>query len=590
MNEQILAQYHILTIVTWLPAVGAIILLFFDKQRKAGIRLFANLWAVLCLIPALLLVTYDREMGGIQFIEDLNWIPQIGARYQLGVDGISVVLIILTALIGVIAIYCSWDYIQDRVKEYYILLLLLQTGILGVFASMDMFLFYVFWEVMLVPMYFIIGVWGSENRLYAAIKFFLYTLVGSVVMLLAILKLYFIFPEYLSQHPQRVEILRSVTAAAQMISGQNESMLQMIQFAIDRAANGLPTFNIMAMQALGTARLDGHPVIPLDLQIWLFAGFFLSFAIKVPMFPFHTWLPDAHTEAPTAGSVILAGILLKLGTYGFVRFNLPILPDASKDPRVIQVMVFLAIMGIVYGALVAMAQRDWKRLVAYSSVSHMGMIMLGIFALNENALNGAVLQMLNHGISTSALFLIVGVVYERRHTRLIADYSGLSHVMPGFAAVFMIMTMSSIGLPMLNGFIGEFLILRGVFEENKLWAAFAATGIVLGAGYMLWLYQRTMFGQVTHEANKKLPDLYKREWAYFLPLVFLAFWIGLYPKPVLSYFSRSVEVIVQQVRPGYAGKELPIRAEGSSRRRAVRIAERSDSPDERNALGTRSSR
>jgi NADH-quinone oxidoreductase subunit M len=561
MNEQTLAQHHLLSLITWLPVVGAIFLLFFNGERKSAIRLFANIWAVLCFLPTLLLLAYDRSKAGIQFIEDLDWVPQIGARYQLGVDGIAAVLVMLAALIGVIAIYCSWDYIQERVKEYYIVMLLLQTGIIGVFMSMDMFLFYVFWEVMLVPMYFVIGVWGSEDRLYAAIKFFLYTLFGSTVMLLAILKLYFIFPDLLSRNPQSQEILRSVTAAAQMISGSNDTMLQMITHAIDRGANGLPTFNIMAMQALGTAHINGAPVIPLALQIWLFAGFFLSFAIKVPMFPFHTWLPDAHTEAPTAGSVVLAGILLKLGTYGFIRFNLPIFPDASKDPRVVQVMVFLAIMGIIYGALVAMAQKDWKRLVAYSSVSHMGMIMLGIFALNENALNGAVLQMVNHGISTGALFLIVGVVYERRHTRLISEYGGLSHTMPGFSAVFMIMTMSSIGLPMLNGFIGEFLILRGVFEANRVWAAFAATGIVLGAAYMLWLYQRTMFGHVTVEANKKLPDLYKREWAYFIPLIILAFWIGLYPKPLLSYFGKPVQVIVQQVRPGYAGTNAPVRAE-----------------------------
>jgi NADH-quinone oxidoreductase subunit M len=553
-------EFPILSLITWLPALGAILLLFFNKEKKSLIRLVANIWALVCFIPALMLVTYDRGLGGIQFIEDVNWIPQIGARYQMGVDGISVVLVILTALVGVIAIYCSWDYIHERVKEFYIVMLLLQTGMLGVFVSMDMFLFYVFWEVMLVPMYFVIGVWGSENRLYAAIKFFLYTLVGSVVMLLAILKLYFSLPEYLSGGNGQ-QLVLNVTAAAQMISGDNTAMLAMIQHAIERAANGLPTFNIMAMQALGTGRLEGAPIIPLDLQIWLFAGFFLGFAIKVPMFPFHTWLPDAHTEAPTAGSVVLAGVLLKLGTYGFVRFSLPMFPDASKDDRVIQVVVFLAVMGIIYGALVAMAQKDWKRLIAYSSVSHMGMIMLGIFALNENALNGAVLQMLNHGISTSALFLIVGLVYERRHTRMIADYDGLSHVMPGFAAVFMIMTMSSIGLPMLNGFIGEFLILRGVFEANKLWAVFAATGIVLGAGYMLWLYQRTMFGKVTKEENKKLPDLYKREWAYFAPLIFLAFWIGLYPKPVLSYFEKPVKMIVQQVNPGYAGGSGTLRTQ-----------------------------
>ena len=539
---------HILSIITWLPTVGALIIIFFfHREKKHAIRVFANFWALLSFLPSLYLLTYDRQLGGIQFIEDHDWIPQIGARYQLGVDGIAVVLTLLTTLTGVIAVACSWDFIKERVKEYYAVLLLLQTGILGVFVSMDMFLFYVFWEVMLVPMYFIIGVWGSDNRLYAAIKFFIYTLFGSVVMLLALLKLYFIFPDYM----KNAELAQAVTQAARFISGENEPMYRMIQNAIDLGVQGRHSFNIMAMQALGTARHAGGPIIPLNLQIWLFAGFFLSFAIKVPMFPFHTWLPDAHTEAPTAGSVILAGILLKLGTYGFVRFNLPIFPDASSDPRVVRIMVLLALMGIIYGALVAMAQQDWKRLVAYSSVSHMGMIMIGIFALNPNSLNGAVLQMINHGISTGALFLIVGVVYERHHTRMIADYRGLSHVMPGFATVFLIMTMSSIGLPLLNGFIGEFLILRGVFEENRLWGALAATGIVLGAGYMLWLYQRTMYGEVK-EDNKHLPDLYPREWAYFAPLLVLVFWIGIYPKPFLSYFQKPVAVIVEQVRPGYA--------------------------------------
>lgn len=550
---------NILSIVTWLPVVGAIVLLFFNRENKRGIRLFANLWAVVCFLPSLWLLRYDRQMGGIQFIEDYNWIPQIGARYQMGVDGIAIMLVILATLTGVIAIYCSWDYIQERVKEYYVVMLLLQTGIIGVFVSMDLFLFYVFWEVMLVPMYFVIGVWGSENRLYAAIKFFLYTLLGSVVMLLAILKLYFIFPEYMTG-PQANQVREAVTRAAEMIAGTNGPMLEMMRHGIDLAGNGRGTFNIMALQALGTARLDGHSIIPLGLQIWLFLGFFISFAIKVPMFPFHTWLPDAHTEAPTAGSVVLAGILLKLGTYGFVRFNLPIFPDASKHPSILTAMVWLAIIGIVYGALVAMAQKDWKRLVAYSSVSHMGMIMLGIFALNENGLNGAVLQMINHGISTGALFLLVGVVYERRHTRMISDYGGLSHVMPGFAAVFMIMTMSSIGLPMLNGFIGEFLILRGVFEVNKIWAAFAASGIVLGAAYMLWLYQRTMYGPLTNEKNKNLPDLYAREWAYFIPLIILAFWIGIYPKPFLSYFGKPVQTIVQQVQPDAAASSQPVQA------------------------------
>ncbi|MEW6733295.1 MAG: NADH-quinone oxidoreductase subunit M [Acidobacteriota bacterium] len=534
----------ILSLVTWLPLLGALILIFgIKKTQKDAIRYFANIWAILCFFVSLpLLYNFDKSIKGLQFIEDYRWIPQIGAKYQLGIDGLSLVLIMLTTLLGVLAILSSWSAIEERIKEYYVFLLMLQTGMIGTFVAADMFLFYVFWEVMLVPMYFLIGIWGSERRLYSAIKFFLYTLLGSVVMLLAILKLYFIFPELVGKAPE------AYNQAVQTIASGNEPMLKMLNEARDAGS----TFNIWAMQALGSARgLNGASLIPLALQLWLFAGFALGFAIKVPMFPFHTWLPDAHTDAPTAGSVILAGILLKMGTYGFLRFNLPIFPDASQDPSVIKVVVTLSIIGIIYGALVAMAQKDMKRLVAYSSVSHLGFAMLGMFALNPNGINGSIMQQINHGISTGALFLLVGVIYERRHTRLIAEYGGLAQQMPKYAMFFMIITLSSIGLPMLNGFIGEFLILRGAFEANRWWAALGATGIVLGAAYMLWLYQRVFFGKLENEKNKNLPDLSVREWFYFAPLIILAFWIGVYPKPVLDYIEQPTNLIVEQVRPGY---------------------------------------
>jgi NADH-quinone oxidoreductase subunit M len=404
-----------------------------------------------------------------------------------------------------ISILSSWSAIQTRKKEYYILFLLLQTGMLGVFMALDFFLFYVFWEVMLVPMYFLIGVWGSERRLYAAIKFFLYTLAGSVVMLLAILALYF------------------------------------------NAAKGgaAYTFDVPTL-------LQAVQGFPDSLRVWLFWGFFFAFAIKVPMFPFHTWLPDAHTEAPTAGSVILAGVLLKMGTYGFIRFSLPLLPaDAAMRGKIIRIMIFLSLVGIVYGALVCLMQKDMKRLIAYSSVSHLGFCTLGIFALTPHGLSGSVLQQINHGISTGALFLIVGVLYERRHTRLISDFGGLSTPMPNFAAAYLIITLSSLGMPLLNGFIGEFTILRGTFEVNKMWAAWASLGVVLGAAYLLWLYQRVMFGPVTREENKTLPDLNWREYACLVPLIALAFWIGIYPKPFFAYIEKPVEKIVRQVNPGY---------------------------------------
>jgi NADH-quinone oxidoreductase subunit M len=497
---------------------------------------------------------YDRVLSGFQFLEDHQWIPIIGARYQMGVDGVSVLLIVLTTFLGVLAALSSWKYIDKREKEYYILLLLLQTFILGVFTSMDLFLFYLFFEVGLVPMYFLIGIWGGENRLYAAIKFFLYTLVGSVVMLLGILKIYFL--------TQDTALTAKIAPATLDLLAGNKDAAALVSSTIQQAAqNGAGTFNIIYLQAIGS-------VMPMGtLQVLLFFAFALGFAIKVPMWPFHTWLPDAHVEAPTAGSVILAGILLKLGTYGFYRFSLPMFPKASADESfffngtnhqfgVRSVMIFLAIVSIIYGALAAMyfvvkRDGDIKKLVAYSSVSSMGIVMLGLFALNPNGLNGGVMQMVSHGIYSGALFLLVGIIYERRHTRSVAEFGGLSHVMPGYAAVFMAMAMTSIGLPLLAVFISEFLAMRGAFEANPAWAAWAGLGIILNAGYMLWLYQRMFFGEITNEKNRLLPDLNIREWAYMLPLVIMSLWIGMYPGPFLRYIEKPVNSVVKQVRPTY---------------------------------------
>ena len=493
---------NLLSLILFTPLVGAVLLLFMSRRNDQGIRWIANIFTALgFLVSVPLWFTYNAQNPEYQFVERLPWIPSIGADYFLGVDGFSVLLILLTTLMGFIACLSSWTAITERVKEYYIFLLVLQTGMLGAFMALDFLLFFLFWEVMLVPMYFLIGIWGSANRLYSAIKFFLYTLVGSVVMLLGILAVYFAYHQ----------------------------------------ATGVYTFDVTRYQAHN---------FPTNLQWWVFLAFFLGFAIKVPMFPFHTWLPDAHTDAPTAGSVILAAVLLKMGTYGFIRFSLPILPDASR--AFVPLMVTLSIIGIVYGALVAMAQRDWKRLVAYSSVSHMAMVMLGMFALNPVGITGSIVQQLNHGISTGALFLLVGVVYERRHTREIAEYGGLSKVMPVYAAIFLLMTMSSIGLPTLNGFIGELLILQGVFAVSLTWAAVAASGIVLGAAYMLWLYQRTMFGKVENPKNEALADVGIREFALFAPLIVLAVWIGLYPKPFLDRLNTSVTRVVARVSPQYA--------------------------------------
>src|SRR6202051_3315813 len=495
---------HILSVILFTPLVGALLLLLVPRESENMHRVLGNLFGLLGLVISLpLLWRFSVSTPGYQFRETADWIPSIGAHYSLGIDGISYLLVMLTTFLGAISILSSWSAIKLRRKEYYILFLLLQVGMLGVFMALDFFLFYMFWEVMLVPMYFLIGIWGSDRRLYSAIKFFLYTLVGSVIMLLGILALYF----------------------------YNYSVTHVYSFDITR------------FQQLN---------VPYNLQWWVFLAFFLGFAVKVPMFPFHTWLPDAHTDAPTAGSVILAAVLLKMGTYGFIRFSLPILPDASR--QFVPMVVLLSIIGIVYGGPVALAQKDWKRLVAYSSVSHMAMVMLGMFALNPVGITGSIVQQLNHGISTGALFLIVGIVYERRHTREISEYGGLSKVMPVFAAIFLIMTMSSIGLPTLNGFIGELMILQGAFVANKVWAAFAASGVVLGAAYMLYLYQRTMFGKIENPKNERLLDLNHREFATFAPLLVLAVWMGLYPAPFLRRLDPSVQHVIARVSPQYATK------------------------------------
>jgi NADH-quinone oxidoreductase subunit M len=535
-------ESHILSWILFTPLIGAIVLLFVPRRLDNAQRVIGNLFGFLGLIVSLpLLWRFHIGAPGYQFRENYDWIPSIGAHYSLGIDGISFLLIMLTTILGAISILSSWSAIQTRKKEYYILFLLLQTGMLGVFMALDFFLFYLFWEVMLVPMYFLIGVWGSDRRLYAAIKFFLYTLAGSVLMLLAILALYY---------------------RAHEVAGANTPY----------------TFDIPAL-------LGAVPQFSTNFQRILFWGFFFAFAIKVPMFPFHTWLPDAHTEAPTAGSVILAGVLLKMGTYGFIRFSLPLLPtDAIARQHIIDILMILSIVGIIYGALVCMMQKDMKKLIAYSSVSHLGFCTLGIFALNPHGLSGSVIQQINHGISTGALFLIIGVLYERRHTRLISEFGGLSTPMPNFAAIYLIATLSSLGLPLLNGFIGEFTILSGVFQVSTRWTAWAVVGIVLGAAYLLWLYQRVMFGPVTNPVNEHLPDLNAREFATLVPLVLLAFWIGIYPKPLFQVLDMPVRQIVQQVNPNYYnsataqrwGEKPPVAAVNATAAAQAKVAEGRD--------------
>ena len=490
-------SFPILSYITFVPLIGVAILLFLNRERQELLRWVAIISMLVDFALSLVMFAwFDPTSSAMQLTENHVWVRDWGISYKIGIDGISLFLVLLTTLLGPIVILASWKDITNRVKEFLICLLVLQTGMIGVFVALDLFLFYVFWEVMLIPMYLLIGVWGNPARkLYAAIKFVLYTMVGSLLMLVAILALY-------------------VTA------GQGGSY----------------TFDLL--------KLYEFPV-PVNAQYWMFLAFFLAFAIKVPMFPFHTWLPDAHTEAPTVGSVVLAAVLLKMGTYGFIRFAIPLFPNAALDAA--WWIGLLAVIGIIYGAWVAMVQLDVKRLVAFSSVSHLGFCMLGMFALTMQGLEGSIVQMINHGLSTGALFLIVGMIYERRHTRLIAEFGGLSKVMPLFAVFFMIFTLSSVGLPGLNGFIGEFLILLGTFKVFPWYAVIAASGVIFAAVYMLWMFQRVMFGEVTNPKNKALKDLSLREVVVLVPLVIFVVWIGVYPNTFLKPMEPSVKSFIQQV-------------------------------------------
>jgi NADH-quinone oxidoreductase subunit M len=488
-----LAQLPLISIVLFFPLVGAVILFFIKKEDAELIKRFTLVWTILTFVLSLgFAIGFRYADPGFQFYESLPWIPQLGIGYQVGLDGISLLLIILTTGLMPLAVLSSFTAITDRVKEYYIFMLLLEVGMLGVFVSLDLFLFYVFWEVTLVPMYFLIGIWGGKRRVYAAVKFFLYTMAGSLLMLLAILFL---------------------------------------------GING-GTFSLPALLQ-NNAWLQGAP------EMLLFIFFGIAFAIKVPMWPFHSWLPDAHVEAPTAGSVILAGVLLKMGTYGFLRFNLPLFPNASREAA--PFIAVLAIIGIIYGAIVSFAQTDVKKLVAYSSVSHLGFVMLGIFALTAQGIQGALLQMINHGISTGALFLLVGFVYERRHTREMAEFGGLWKIVPIYGSIMLIVALSSMGLPGLNGFVGEFTILLGTWATNPWWAAFAALGVILAAIYILAMFQKMFMGETHNEANKHLVDLSRRELWVIVPLLVFIFLIGIFPQPFFNTMTASVNALLQGI-------------------------------------------
>jgi NADH-quinone oxidoreductase subunit M len=491
-----------------IPLVGALALLALparDQGAGGGVenpaaRQIALWFFVLEFVVSLgLWWSYNPADSGWQASIDMAWIPTWGVRFTLGIDGIALMMVLLTTFIMPLAVLGSWTSIRTKVRSYYALLLILTTGMLGVFLARDLFLFYVMWEVMLVPMYFIIGIWGGERRIYASLKFFVYTMLPSLLMLVAII--------YLGVH------VRTVT--------------------------GTPDFSYDRVLAVSN--------MPERAALWLFAAFFLAFAVKVPMFPFHTWLPDAHVEAPTAGSVILAGIMLKMGTFGFLRFALPLFPGAAMNPTIRYGILVLAVIGIIYGALVAMVQPDFKKLVAYSSVSHLGFVMLGIFALTLQSVQGALLIMINHGISTGALFLLVGMIYERRHTRAIDAYGGIARVVPLFAAILTFVSLSSIGLPGTNGFVGEFLVLIGSFRTYPILAIIAATGVIFAAAYLLWALQRILFNPLDKPENEHIPDLNKRELALLLPLIAVIIWLGVYPAPVLRRTEASAQLLINRV-------------------------------------------
>jgi NADH-quinone oxidoreductase subunit M len=487
-------SFPILSTLIFLPVAGAAVLLLIPRSQETLIKWMALAVSILdfCLsIP--LFTNFDKTTHLMQFAERHAWIPAWNINYSLGVDGISILFVLLSTLVTILCVLISWNSIKSKVKEFFIAILFVEGAMIGVFCALDFFLFYIFWEAMLIPMYLLIGVWGGPNRVYAAVKFFLYTLVGSVLMLVGIIVLYF-------------------------YAGR--------------------TFDIVELATKS---------YPYNMQLVLFWAFFAAFAVKVPMFPVHTWLPDAHTEAPTAGSVILAAILIKMGAYGFLRFSMPILPDASR--AMTPVMMTLSVIAIIYGGVICLAQTDLKRLIAYSSVSHMGFVTLGIFALNTQGMEGGVLQMINHGIVTGALFLSIGAIYDRTHTRQIADYGGVASAMPTYAALFMVFTLASIGLPSTNGFVGEFLIILGGFAANQWAGVLAATGIIIGAGYMLWLYQRVFFMQ-TNPKVAGLNDIDGREIIALLPMIIMIFWIGIYPNTFLGFMHESVSHLIERVNAG----------------------------------------
>jgi NADH-quinone oxidoreductase subunit M len=499
----------LLTLSWAVPLVGAILLLLIpnrDGGRNAAIRWLALVVSIAAFAVSLLLWWYfNPGSAEFQFVERVPWIPAFGIDYYVGLDGISLLLVVLTTFLTPIALLSSWEGVEHKIKEFCVFILALEAAMIGVFISLDLFLFYVFWDAMLVPMYFLIGIWGYDQRIYAAIKFMLYTMAGSVLMLIAILGLAYLHSE----------------------------------------ATGSYSFDLLKLYTLQIAP---------ETQRWFFLAFTLAFAIKVPLFPFHTWLPDAHVQAPTAGSVILAGVLLKMGTYGLVRFAFPLFPTAAAEfaPWI----AVLAVVGIIYGALVAMVQPDMKKLVAYSSVSHLGFVVLGICAMNVQGIQGAVYQMLAHGVSTGGLFLIVGMLSDRRHTRLITEFGGLKSVMPRLTAAFLIITLASIGMPGLNGFVGEFLIMLGAFRWDPRYVVGAGLGVILSAVYMLWMFQRVYYGPVTHEENKTLPDLRPREWAAAIPLCAMAIVMGVYPMLFLKPMEPAVRKVVEQV-----GYTQPVRVE-----------------------------
>ncbi|WP_022851199.1 NADH-quinone oxidoreductase subunit M [Limisalsivibrio acetivorans] len=488
---------NILSILIFFPLVAALFIFIFFRDGKSTMwaAFVASVIEFILTMP--LMTSFNKQSALMQYVEKADWIPALGIQYYVGVDGISILMVFLTTLLTAIAILGSFTYIKKRQREFYIAMLVLETGMVGVFLALDFFLFYIFWEAMLIPMYLIIGVWGGKRRIYAAVKFFLFTLAGSVLMMLAIIALFF-------KHGD---------------------------------ITGTYTFDILAITSQAVKYTAGFQTI-------VFLAFFFGFAIKVPMFPVHTWLPDAHVEAPTAGSVILAGVLLKMGTYGFLRFCLPMTPLAS-----INFMPFVAaisVVAIVYGALVAMVQEDVKKLVAYSSVSHMGFVTLGIFAINQPGVEGGILQMFNHGIITGALFLIIGAIYERTHTRMIKDYGGIAKSVPLFATIFLIFTMASVGLPSMGAFIGEFLVLVGAFAAFSDYAILAASGVIFAAVYMLWMYQRVLF-EGLNTTWENLRDMNLREVIYLMPLIIIVFWVGMYPETFTSYMHESVARLVEQV-------------------------------------------